>query len=536
MRGVVVAPQPMAAEIGSRVLEDGGNAFDAAVAAAFAQIVFDPFMCGLGGWGSATVYDARSGVSESIGFWPTIGERMRPDIWVDDIRGFTDIWHFALFDDLRNMLGYKAIMTPGTVAGLGELHGRFCTMPWAALLQPAIEWSDRGYAVPEYVVGFLREAAISGLPHPSRRATATPGARALWLKEDGQMRGRGDHYANPDQARTLERLAMNGAQDFYRGETAEMILADFEQNDAFVTRADMEGYKVRRDPLTTGRYRGYDVHSSPLPGGGLLLQQMLNVLEHFDLSSMDHNAPEHAYIISATLAWAGVTRFRHLADPRHWDVPTEHLLSMEYAGEIADCIRRHKLPDHEALNAPGYTTHLSVADEQGNCVSMTHTLTTCSGVVVPGTGTYWNDCVSLMDPIPGRPNSYVPGKARASAVSPTILFKGGQPYMVVGALGGWSITSAVLQTIVNVVDFGMSPVESVAAARFHSEGQPAFCELRVPQLTVNALRSWGMQVEQQPFNYSPSFGKVQCIVMEGGEFRAGSDPRRDGGTSAYSLK
>ncbi len=450
MKGVVVAPQPMATEIGAQMLERGGNAFDAAVAAAFAQIVFDPFMCGLGGWGSATVYDERSGTTESLGFWPTIGERMYPEIWANDVRGFTDIWHFALFDDFRNMLGYQAIMALGTVAGLGELHRRYCTRSWAELLQPAIDWSERGYPVPEYVAASLRESSIQGLPHPGLRAQCTPGIRALWQKADGELRGRGDPYSNPDQARTLERLARHGPDDFYRGELADVIARDFEENDAFVTRADLERYEVRRESPIRGTYRDCDVHSPPLPGGGLLLQQMLNVLAFFDLSSLEHNGPDHAYIIAATLSWAGVTRFRHLADPRFWDVPVEQLLSSEHAAEIAARIRRRELPDSRTLDAPGHTTHLCAADERGNCVSITHTLTACSGVVVPGTGSYWNDCVSLMDPIPGRPNSYVPGRARASAISPTIIFRDGRPCMVVGAPGGWSITSAVLQAIVNI--------------------------------------------------------------------------------------
>lgn len=534
MKGVVVAPQPMAAEIGARVLGQGGNAFDAAVATAFAQVVFDPFMCGLGGWGSATLYDAKSRVSSSIGFWPTIGERMRPDMWTDDVRGYTDIWHFPLFDDFRNMLGYGAIMTPGTVAGLGELHRRHCTVPWADLLQPAIDWSREGYAVPEYVASYLREPSIRGLPHPNRRATHTPGARALWLKENGELRQRGDHYRNKDQARTLERLARHGPGDFYKGELAEVIANDFERHGAFVTASDLASYAVRDDAPTSGKYRDLDVQSPPLPGGGLLLQQMLNVLGHFDLSKMEHNGPDHAYVIGATLSWAGVTRFRHLADPRFWDVPVEELLSAEHAARIADRIKKRELPDTKTLDAPGHTTHLSILDELGNCVAMTHTLTTCGGVVVPGTGTFWNDCVALMDPVPNRPNSYVPGKARASAISPTILFRNGAPYMVVGAPGGWSITSAVLQGIVNVVDFGMSPVEAVSAPRFHSEGQPVFCELRIPKGTVDELRRRGMKVEQQPFNYSPSFAKVQLAVVEGGCFRAGSDPRKDGGTAVFS--
>ena len=534
MRGVVVAPQPMAAEIGARVLETGGNAFDAAIATAFAQVVFDPFMCGLGGWGSATLYDSRSDNFESIGFWPTIGERMYPEIWTEDVRGYTNIWHFALFEDFRNMLGYQAIMTPGTIAGLDELHRRFCTKSLAELLAPAIEWSERGYTVPEYLAVFLREAPIQGLPDPTLRAQRTKAMRDLWVKADGSLRERGDHYRNADQARTLKRLATHGLKDFYQGELAEQIASDFKKNRAFVTQADLENYKVRSEPPIKGLYRDCEVHSAPLPGGGLLLQQMLNVLEFFDLSSMEHNGPDHAYIIAATLSWAGVTRFRHLADPRFWNVPIDQLLSTRHAETIAAKIKRRELPDQKALDAPGHTTHLSIADEHGNCVSITHTLTTCSGVVVPGTGTYWNDCVALMDPVPGRPNSYVPGKARASAISPTVIFRNGQPYVVVGAPGGWSITSAVMQAIVNILDFQMTPNEAVSAPRFHSEGRPVFCESRIPQRTVEGLRSQGMQIEQQPFNYAPSFAKVQCIVMDNGSLRAASDPRRDGGTAAFS--
>ncbi len=534
MKGAVVAPQPIPTEIGARVLEGGGNAFDAAVAAAAAQIVFDPFMCGLGGWGCATVYDASTSTTESIGFWPTIGERMHPEIWTDDVQGYTDIWHFALFDDFRNILGYQAIMTPGTVAGLGELHRRFCTRPLAELLKPAIEWSDRGYPVPEYIARSLREQTIQGLPHPVRRAQHTPAIRELWQNADGELIERGERYSNPDQGRTFERLARYGPDDFYHGELADIIIRDFEENDAFVTRNDLNDYHVRNDPPIQGSYRDCQIQTSPLPGGGLLLQQMLNVLGLFDLSSLEPNGPEHAYIVAATLSWAGVTRFRHLADPRFWDVPAEELLSEEHAEKIADRIRRGELPDQTALNAPGHTTHLCVADENNNCVSITHTLTTCSGVVVPGTGTFWNDCVALMDPVPGRPNSYLPGRARASAVSPTIVFRDGKPVMILGAPGGWSITSAVLQTLVNVIDFGMAPTEAVSAARFHSEGQPVYCEMRIPRATVASMRDRGMQVEQLPYNYAPSFGRAQCILMEPDGFRAASDPRRDGGSAVFA--
>src|SRR5690606_26651360 len=151
---------PAAAELGVEILESGGTAFDAAVAAGVMQMVVDPFMCGLGGWGSATLYQAASNTFEHIGFWPRIGAETRPDIWVDDVRGFTDLWRFPLFDDHRNLRDYTSIMTPGTVAGFGEIHRRYASRPWAELLQPSIERSEEGFAVPEYVAEHVRKPML----------------------------------------------------------------------------------------------------------------------------------------------------------------------------------------------------------------------------------------------------------------------------------------------------------------------------------------------------------------------------------------
>ncbi len=534
MRGIVVAPQPAAAELGAEVMESGGNAFDAAVAAGFMQMVTDPFMCGLGGWGSATIYHAASGTFDHIGFWPRIGARMRPDQWVKDIRGFTDIWRFALFDDYRNMCGHTAIMTPGTVAGFGALHAKYASRPLADLLAPSIALSEAGFEMPEYVTIKTQRPFLPGMPHPRDKYAWTAEAKTLFHNEHGELKQTGEFYRNPDQAASLRRIAEHGPEDFYRGGLADVIVRDFEANGAFVTREDLAGYQpVIEQPLRID-YRGIEVASAAVPGGGLLMLQILNVLEQFDLSRMEHNGPEHAFIVGGALAWAGVTRGNHLADPAFRDVPVDRLLSKEYAAEIADRIRKSELPDEERINKPGFTTHISVADAEGNCVSITHTLTACSGVVVPGTGFTWNDCVSLMDPVPGRPNSYEPGKARASAISPSVLLKDGKPWMVVGAPGGWSISSAVSQAISNVIDFGMSPTEATDAPRFHSEGDPVYCELRVPQRTVRALRSRGMRVEQSLQNYEARFAKVQMAVLEDGRFHGSSDPRMEGGSVAIA--
>lgn len=535
MKGVVVAPEPLAAEVGADVLRDGGNAFDAAVAAAFAQTVFNPFQCGLGGWGGATLYDAATGTVEDLAFPARIGSLMRPDMWVDDVKGYTDVWNYALFDDHRNMVGYTAVMTPGTVAGLGELHRRHGSRPWADLLGPAIEWSDRGFEWPEYVAMYCRNPYIPGLPHPQEKYCSTPGARALFMRPDGRMLERGDPYRNPDLADTLRAIADGGAAELYTGALAETVARDFAENGAFVTADDLVEYRVRWSEPLEGSYRGLRVSTAALPAGGIILLQMLKVLERFELGGLEHNGPEHGFLVSAALAWGGVTRFRHLSDPEYADVPVEHLLSDAHADEIAGRIRAGQLPDAVALGKPSGTTQLTVVDEQGNCVTLTHTLTSCSGVVVPGTGFTWNDCVAMMDPTPGRPNSYVPGRARASALATTIVFRDDRPWLVLGAPGGWSVTSGILQSIVNIVDFGMSPVEAVVAARFHSEGTPVFCELRIPQRTVRALRARGVPLQQSLYHYHASFSRPQLVEIAGTGYHAASDPRSDGGAAVYSL-
>ncbi|MDH4176692.1 MAG: gamma-glutamyltransferase [Thermoleophilia bacterium] len=535
MKGVVVAPEPMAAEVGADVLRAGGNAFDAAVAAAFAQAVFNPFQCGLGGWGGATLYDAATGACEDLAFPARIGSRMRPDMWVDDIAGYTDVWHYALFEDRRNMIGYTAVMTPGTVAGLGELHRRHGSTAWAELLAPSIEWSDRGFAWPEYVAMYCRSPYLPDLPHPRDKYCATPAAAALFQRADGTMLERGDHYRNPDQAASLRAIAVNGPAELSTGALADVVAEDFERNGAFVTREDLATYRPRWSSPLEGSYRGLRVATATLPAGGIILLQMLKVLERFELRGLEHNGPEHGFLVSAALAWGGVTRFRHLSDPEHSEVPVDHLLSDDVADEVAARIRAGELPDAVTLDKPSGTSHLTIVDEQGNCVSLTHTLTSCSGVVVPGTGFTWNDCVALMDPRPGRPNSYVPGRARASALATTIVFADDAPWLVLGAPGGWSVTSGVLQSIVNIVDFGMTPTEAVVAPRFHSEGTPVFCELRVPQRTVRALRDRGVPLRQSLYHYHASFSRPQVVMITEDGYRAASDPRSDGGAAVHST-
>lgn len=528
-RGIVVAPEPMAAEIGAEILEIGGNAFDAAVATAFMQCVFNPFQCGLGGWGGAVLYESSTGHSEYLGFEPTIGSGMSPDMWTKDVQGFTEVWNYALFNDHRNMYGYSAIMTPGTVAGLGSIHARFGSLPWADLLAPAIEWSQQGFVWPEYIAQYTRRAYLKGLPHPKDKYCATPGAKRLFMRPDGTMLDIGDHYRNPDQAESLRAIAEHGSQEFYTGGLADTIVTDFAANGAFVTAEDLAAYRPWESAPMTGTYRGHRILTSSLPAGGLLLLQMLRVLERFDLAAEEFGGPEYSYLIGATLSWAAATRFRHLQDPDYGDVSVDALLSDETIDRLEAAIRAGQLPTDSDLSPPEGTTHLCVIDGEGNAVSLTHTLTSCSGVVVPGTGFTWNDGVALMDPRPNRPNSYTPGRRRASALAPAVVLRDGAPWIVIGAPGGWSVTSGVLQSLVAILDYGLTPTEAVAAPRLHSEGPKVFCEARVPQRVQQALRDRGMVVEQSLYHYHAAFSRPQVIVVEDDGYKAASDPRSDGG-------
>ncbi|MDQ6524277.1 gamma-glutamyltransferase family protein [Nocardioides sp. LHD-245] len=529
VNGMVVCPEPRAAEIGADILRAGGNAFDAAVAAGFAQMVYSPFMCGLGGWGMATLYDAGSQTTEHVGFPAKVGSKMHPEMWADDIMGYTDMWHVGIVRDHVNLMGYTAIMTPGVVAGLGEIHRRHGSLPWSELIAPSVAASEEGFPFPEEVALVTRSFVLPGMPSIEEHYCWSPDAKELFIGPDGRLKRTGEHYRNSDQARSLQQIADRGPEDFYTGDLAGVIVEDFERNGAFVTAEDLSEYKPEIGaPLSTS-YRGFRAESSPPPNGGLLTLHILRVLERFDLGRLEHNGPEHAFIMGAAMAWAGVVRFRYLGDPKYADVPVEHVLSDEYCDEVADNIRRGQLPDVDVLDEPRGTTHLVVSDRVGNCVSMTQTLTLSSGVIIPGTGFPWNGCASLMDPEPGRPNSLVPGRSRANAASPTILFKDGEPRLILGAPGGYSVSSAVTQALVNMIDFGMSPLEAVSVPRLHSEGTILFAEGRFPLRTIEELKRRGFPVEHRAQNYDSLFGRVQLIELEGGVARGASDPRKDGG-------
>ena len=529
-RGIVVCPQPRAADVGADVLRRGGTAFDAAIATAFAQMVVDPFMCGIGGMGTLQYFRRGDGAHGMIDFYNRAGSRVSPDMWAKEVAGRSEISAYSLFDDYRSELGYTAIMTPGTVAGFHEAHARLGTLPWAELLQPAADIAREGWALGAHVRDFWTRPPMKGVPDGLTRLNASKACADIYLKPDGTLWAVGDIIRNPDMADTLEAIGAGGADAFYRGDIARQITNDFAANGAYITEADMAGYTPRiREPVT-GRYRGLTVASNPPPGSGAVLIQMLQILEHFDLGAHPHGSAEHLHLVARAMGFAHADRNRWLADPEFVEVPTDTLLDPARAAEHAERIKAGERAPFERDAPYSSTTHLSVYDEDGNAVSVTHTLGTGCGVVTPGLGFVWNNSMKLADPWPGRPNSLAPGKARTTGMVPTMLLKDGKPVIIVGALGGSVIISAVLQTILNIVDFGMSPVEAVTVPRIHHEGAALHAEARVQASVVEELSARGHDVAHSAISFDPVMARAHVIALDdAGKWRGGADPRSGGG-------
>ena len=531
MRGLVVCPQPQAANVGAAILERGGNAFDAAVATAFVQMVVDPFMCGIGGMGTLQYFNSQESLHGMIDFHSRAGEKVSPTMWEQDLIGRSEVNGYSMFADFRSELGYSSIMTPGAVSGFWETHKKLCSWDWQDLLEPAIDIAKNGFSIDQHVYDFWTRPTPAGIPSGAERVRATEACSKIYLKKNKAFPAVGEIISNTDMSKTLHTIAKEGSAVFYKGEIAERIVEDFQSNNAFVTFSDLENYKTSFTKPIIGYYRDYKIASNPPPGSGAILIQMLQTLEHFDLKKLGHNTGDAMNIIASTMKLSHHDRDQHLADPLFNEVNTDLLISPEKAAKHANLIKnRERLPSPPAI-APSCTTHLCTLDEKGNTVSATHTLGTGSGVVTPGLGFVYNNSMKLADAISGRPNSIAPGKARTTGMVPTILFKNDEPFMILGALGGSVIISAVLQTILNIVDFGMSPMEAVSVPRIHSEGDFVHVEARVESSQIAVLESFGHKIKKSPYSFDPMMARCHVILKDKKSWKAGADPRSGGGVA-----
>lgn len=530
MGGLVVAPQVLAVEEGVKVLRQGGNAADAAVTAALVQGVVDPQMCGIGGFGVALIYEAKTKQVHCLAFHARAGSKAKPDMWADKvIREAPDGFGFFLKDAV-NDVGAQSVGVPGTVAGLHELLARYGTWSWEKVMQPAICVASEGFVVTaELARTWKTRERFPERPSLLQRLQFSPEAHRIFLKPNGSPYEAGEILRNPDLARTLERLARHGFEEFYRGAIASAIVADLETHGGHITRGDLENYRVRWHEPLRATYRNLEILSAPLPAGGLAVLQILKILEGFELKRMGHNTPEYLFTVAQAFKAAFTDKVLFHGDPEFVDVPVEMLLSEDHNRKWSERIEKGEVltVPRVGVSEPHGTTHITVIDGEGNIVALTHTLGSSSGVIPRGTGFMLNNAMVGFHPLPGHPNSIAPGKARISGMSPTIVFKDGEPFLVLGAPGGARIVSGIVQVLLNVVEFEMSPFEAVSAPRFDAQVHEIECQARIPSWVLEEVQRRGQPCVKFPQSYG-GVALVQLAMRSGDKWVGASDPAGGG--------
>jgi gamma-glutamyltranspeptidase/glutathione hydrolase len=525
---MVSAPQPEAAEAAIEIMRAGGNAVDAAIACALVQTVVDPMMCGIAGFGSMGIYLRDRQTHEYIDFHAPAPLAATPTMWSDLIEGETRDGFGFILKGRINDIGYKSSCVPAALRAYGEAHRSYGRLPWGDVVEPAIRAARDGWVVRAGVYAFWSEDSQLGRTANHERLTYSESGRAFYCRPDGTPKRLGELVKNPDVARTLELIAREGVDVFYHGEIADRIVADMAANGGLITRRDLEEYRPVRNKPLEGSYRGHRITTNQPPGGGVMLLEMLNMLEEFDLAKIGHNTPDYICLLSEVMKRATTDKDNHIGDPRFIGVPVERLTSKPYARELADQIRRGVRAEVARLGepVPRDTTQIAIVDGEGNCVSMTHSLGMPSGVITDGLGFMYNGCMAVFDPRPGRAGSIAPGKARFSAMCPSIVFRDGEPYIVVGAPGGTQIVMGVLHAILNVIDFGMDMQQAISAPRFSSTSNAIDVVNRIPRYVTAEVESRGYKIIRNPLNYSIAF--VHGIRIVDGKLDGGVDPGRDG--------
>lgn len=532
-RGMVVAVEPQAVEIGASVLKRGGSAVDAAVAVALALAVTHPEAGNIGGGGFMLVRP--------------LGE---PPVCIDYRETAPAAATRDMFALDESRFGCKIVGVPGTIRGLELAHQKFGRLPWRELVLPAVHLAEDGFDVDAYLAKSLNEVLAEEDTAPFaefRRVFAPPDSKS-WRA--------GDRLVQRDLAMTLQRIADEGPDALYRSETAERIVAEMKSGGGIITAADLTAYRAEVRRAVHGTYRGYDVYGAPPPSsGGVALVELLNILERFDLKQHGRWSPRTQHLLIESLRRAFLDRARHVGDPAFIKLPQE-LLSKDYAAKLARGIDLDRATPSESL-APDIplapegddTTHFSILDEGGMAVANTYTLEYSYGsrVVVRGAGFLLNNQMGDFNWKEGHtdrsgnvgtaPNLIEPGKRMVSSQSPTMLLKDGKLVLITGSPGGRTILGTVLSVVVNTVDFQMPPAEAVAAPRLHHQWLPnrvRFEGLSDPSQRETVRRLEGMgHVFEQPPDYVQGDAHSIFVDPVAKHITGVADGRRNGAVEGY---
>ena len=524
---MVVSGSGLASAVGRDVLRAGGNAVDAAVAVGFALAVVHPEAGNLGGGGFMVIRE-RGGAVHALDYRETAPARATRDMFVDAHGNPTE----------RSVTGHLAAGVPGAVAGLVEAQRRYGRLPLPRLIDPAIALARDGFVVDEY-----RSESIRG---DSARLSAFPASRASFLP-GGAPPARGSILRQPDLAATLTAIRDGGADGFYHGRVAGLIVAEMDRGGGLISLEDLAAYRaIWRDPVVI-RYRGYTIYSMPpSSSGGVTMGELLNIMEGY-APLPPFGSPELMHREAEAMRRAFIDRNRYLGDPAFVDNPVDRLLSKRYAAVLRAGIGERATPTPASPPAPdagAHTTHYSVVDAEGNAVSTTTTLNNSYGsaVTVTGAGFLLNDEMDDFTTAPGKPNMYglvqgeanaiAPGKRMLSAMTPSlVLDPAGGLLLVVGTPGGPRIITMVYHVISNVIDHRMALADAVAAPRLHHQGLPDTLQVErgaFPTATLDSLAARGHAIATRGL-----WGDVQAIIRTPGGWQGVSDPRGGGDGAGY---
>lgn len=532
---LIVSTQGAAAtQAALEIARQGGNLIDSAIAASLAISVERPHSTGLGGGGFLLFHEASSGKTYAVDFRERAPLRAREKMFLDEKGDVIP---------KRSLTGIHAVGTPGLVAGLGEIHRRFGKLPWKTLFEPAIRLAEEGLLVYPSLAKALEEE--------KEVLASFPSSRTIFLKSSGEPYREGERLVQKDLAKTLRALARDGARSFYRGPLARSIARESKSRGGELSLEDLRRYRVHWRAPIRGSYRGHEVVSMPPPSsGGVHLIEILNLVEPWELRTFGANSAEGTHRLAFAFQQAFADRARYLGDPDFVKVPAEVLASKSYADRPRTRFqsdRARKADEVSPGEIPGYesteTTHLSLMDDAGNAVATTQTINGYfgSGLVADGTGIVLNNemddfaakpgAANLFGALGGKANAVEPLKTPLSSMSPTLVFRNGQPILSVGAPGGTRIITCVAQTVLNRIEMGMSLYDAVASVRIHHQWKPDVLKIDEPGLgaqTEARLRGFGYTLEKKR-------DAVPCRVMatarEDARLIGVSDPR-DAGTAA----
>jgi gamma-glutamyltranspeptidase/glutathione hydrolase len=513
-QAVVTSDNPLASMAGMRVLMEGGNAFDAAVATAVAIGVVDPRMASIGGHGFATMYVARTREVRALNFYGDAPQGATPESYAGK----------------DYSTGYLSCPVPSSLKGFAALHGAHGKLPWARVMAPAIELADDGFAMYSYLSDSIERSRKELSQFPSTAKVFLP---------DGRVPAPGEVFRQRDLARTLRDIAAAGPNAFYQGALPQRIGVFFREHGGVLSADDIVRYQARWVPPISTTYRGYAVYTQPPSSSGIAVLEQLNILEGFDVRKLQRNSAPYLHLVGEVMRLAIADRNRYVGDPNFVAVPVDRLLSKEYAAERRALIRPDQtmpiaVAGDQTQSEESHTTHLNVVDADGNLVALTQTLGELfgSGVIAADTGVLFSDEMRHLHLDPSAPSYLQPGKRSRSNQSPIIVLKDGAPFLALGTPGNDGIWQRLVQVLINVIDFNLDIQTAVSEPRMVYGGnqetstdlRPVFnVEDRIPSLITDALHTGGYEIRR----VINDGGRVSGIMIDPktGFRLGGADPR-----------